>query len=317
MITISRKRISEILRLVFDLLWFEPEGLYVRDIFEHLNKFDKISDEEKGYYSAIPGFQLFEVIVRVGSIPLEKAGWLVKTRRGRWFLTEKGRKESKRFLNAEEFFLQAIEYYEDWRRAEEVKLEGFDSLVRERAEERAWEQISTYLKSLQPKQFLDIIAELFKSMGYFITWMASAESTSGPAHMIASLDPLGINDKRIVVHLNLIGQATTQDGLMAFSGTLKENDHGVFISTGGFTKSAINYGSEHGNSNLYLIDLDKLVELWVSSMKTLSPEAKDMLPLKPVYFLAFSDHQDRTGGLPPGFPNQLVLQAPKKSSRSM
>ncbi len=313
MITVTRKRISEILRLVFDLLWFEPEGLYVRDIFEHLNKLDKISEEEKGYFPAIPGFQLFEIIVRVGSIPLEKAGWLVKSKNGRWSLTEKGRKESKRFLNAEDFFMQAIEYYEEWRRAEEVKLEGFDALVRERAEERAWEQILAYLRKIQPNQMLTIISELFKGMGYFITWTATPENNPGPAHMIASLDPLGINEKRVVVHMNHIGQVTTVEGLQVFSATLKEKDHGVFISTGGFTKSARDHANVDGNSNLYLMDLDKLVELWVLSMKKLTPEARNLLPLKPVYFLSFSEHLDHLGQLPGGFPNQLILQAPDKS----
>jgi len=313
MTTITRKRISEILRYVFDLLWFEPEGLYLRDIMNHLNQNNKLTDPEKGYFPPIPGFQIFEIILRIGSIPIEKSGWLVKTKWGRWYITPKGRKESKKFSNAEEFFLQAIEYYEDWREAEQAKFEGFDALVRERAEERAWEQIQSYLQNLRPDQLINIIAELFKAMNYYITWTSSADFEESTIHMTASLDPLGINEKRLVVHLSHLGQVTTLEGLHSFVSQLRDNDQGVFISTGGFTKSARNDASINRNSNLSLIDLEKLVELWLLSMNKLPTHAKNLLPLKPIYFLSFSDGVENISPVQSRMPTTLILHDPDHS----
>jgi hypothetical protein len=40
------------------------------------------------------------------------------------------------------------------------------------------------------------------------------------------------------------------------------------------------------HSNVRLIDQDEFIELWLSNLSKLSPEARKHLPLKAIYFLA-------------------------------
>ena len=91
MTDITVNRISEILRLVFDLLWFEPQGLYVSEIMRYIQATVPLSEYETGYYPYAPYSPRYEVVIRVGTIPLVRAGWLEKTKNGRWFITEAGR----------------------------------------------------------------------------------------------------------------------------------------------------------------------------------------------------------------------------------
>ncbi len=309
--TITRKRISEILRSVFDFLWFEPNGLYAREILDHIANHGNLTEEERGSLPSIPGFQIYEIIIRIGSIPLEKAGWLVKTKRGRWYITEKGRNESKQFANAEDFFHQAIQYYEQWWEFEAAKLDRFDSLVRDQAEERAWEQIQDHFHSIRPSELNALVVELVKSLGYFVSWSASTINESTIVHIIATTDPFGINRNRLLIHINQAAQPTTLEGIKAFISMLKDNDHGVFISISGFTKSVMNDPSLNSSSNVNLIDLEKLVELWVKSQKKLTLEARELFPLKPVYFLALSDHLDNATRLYPPEPGSSILKLPE------
>ena len=46
MADISVKRVSEILRLVFDLLWFEPQGLYASEIMRYIRTTVPLSEFE-------------------------------------------------------------------------------------------------------------------------------------------------------------------------------------------------------------------------------------------------------------------------------
>ena len=286
---ITKKRISEILRSAFDLLWFEPQGLYVREILDHISKNLDLSEYERGYPSFAPRFPRYEVIIRIGSIPLVKAGWLVKTNKGRWYLTEKGRQASKQFQGAEEFFIKAVQYYEDWQDQEDAKLDKFDFLLQHRAEERSWEQIQQYLQSMPPPEFRDLVCELLKGLGYELSWIAPAEKDNGLVDIIATADPAGANGRRILVHLNHTGQAATLEGLRSFAATLAENDNGIYVSTGGFTSNVRDDSYFNAYPNLNLVDLDELVELWLKSLEKLSPQARERLPLKPVYFLSLPE----------------------------
>ena len=100
---ITQQRMGEILRRVFELLWFEPEGLPVHVILDCVQKTSQLSEYEKGYFPFSTSSPRYEVLLRVATVPLVKAGWLVKTPKGRWYLTDKGRKASKQYSNAEQF----------------------------------------------------------------------------------------------------------------------------------------------------------------------------------------------------------------------
>jgi restriction system protein len=282
---ITRERISEILRVAFDLLWFEPAGLYLHEILENIGRNFALTDEERNSFVFAPRFPRYEVIIRIGSIPLVKAGWLEKSKKGKWRITEKGRQESKQYANAEDFFVSAIHEYEEWKNRETARKESFDYLVIERAEERAWQQIGGYMQSMSATEVRDLVGELLKALGYYVVWTAPPEKSRGQAHLIVRTSPFGVNGGGIVVHVHEGEQAATVENLHAFMSMLNPHDHGLFFSLAGFTARVREEMYGRPESTLRLMELDEFIELWLRNQSRLSPEARNRLPLKPVYFL--------------------------------
>jgi len=289
MTEMTRKRISEILRIAFDLLWFEPQGLYLREILDHMRTNYHLTEEELEPFSFAPRYPRYEVIVRVGSIALAKAGWLAKSSKGKWEITEAGRRESRQYSNAEDFFVMAVRDYEEWKDRQSARKGRFDFLAVERAEERAREQIQRYIESMQLSELRSLVADLMRGLGFYVIWTAPAEQLEGQVHLIVGKDPIGLGSGRIMIHINHAGQAATVEGLHAFKACMREADNGVFISLSGFTNHARQEAYADAQANIRLIDLDEFIELWLSNLQKISPEARQRLPLKAVYFLAQPD----------------------------
>jgi restriction system protein len=75
------------------------------------------------------------------------------------------------------------------------------------------------------------------------------------------------------------------DGLRAFMAVLADDDVGIFISAGGFTSEAEREARSQEKRRITLLDLDRLVSLWVENFERLDDADRQLLPLKPVYFL--------------------------------
>jgi restriction system protein len=283
---ITQQRIGEILRRVFELLWFEPDGLPVRDIFDHIQKNTQLTEYETGSFPYAISSPRYEVILRVSTIPLVKAGWLVKTPRGRWYITEKGRKASKQYLGAEQFFEEAIRQYREWKANEEKRLRQINTIEKYEAQENSWVQIKQFIQGMGQSEFNKIVAELLSAMGYFIAWVAPPEKERGLIDMIASSDPLGMKSPRIVVHVNHKGQVMTQEGLELVLSVLRPKEQGIIISSSGFTSQVKEETFSLMNPSIRLIDLEYFFELWVEYYNKLSEEAQRSFPLKAVYFLS-------------------------------
>jgi len=105
--------------------------------------------------------------------------------------------------------------------------------------------------------------------------------------MIAHTDPLGTSSPRIKVQVKR--QADTKisrDGVSSFVGTLGNQDVGIYVSAGGFTAEAEREARSQEQRRVTLIDLDRLVELWIEHSAHLDDADRQRLPLKPIYFLA-------------------------------
>jgi restriction system protein len=75
------------------------------------------------------------------------------------------------------------------------------------------------------------------------------------------------------------------DGVRSFIALVNEDDAGLFVCTGGFTKDAENFARHQERRKITLINLDRLVELWIEFYSKLNDVARDRLPLTPIYFL--------------------------------
>jgi len=283
---ITQQRMGEILRRVFELLWFEPDGLPVRDIFEFVQNSSQLTEYERGYFPFSVYSPRYEVLIRVATVPLVKAGWLVKTPRGRWYITEKGRKASKQYSDAEQFFEEAIRQYREWKENQEKRLRYINSVEKSEAEENSWIQIKKFIQGMDPSEFTTLTHELLQAMGYYVNWVPLPEKDYGQIDMIAYSDPLGMNNPRMVVHVSHKGQVMTQEGLSVVLSVLKSEDYGILVSSSGFTNQVKEEAIRQGHPNIHLIDLESFVDLWVKYYDKLSEDARQKFPLKAIYFLS-------------------------------
>ena len=286
---ITTKRISEILRLVFDLLWFEPQGLYVSEIMRYIQASVPLTDFETGYYPFAPYSPRYEVIIRIGTIPLVRAGWLEKTKQGRWFITDAGREACTRYNNAEEFFEESVRLFLEWKSSEKNRLAQLSTNSFNYAVENSWEQIREYVDSLDVREIRTIVSVLLRALGCHVAWSATNGEKNELIDLICYMDPLGINSPRIVVHVANKSQVSTIEGFNAFKEVLHPDDVGIYVSFGGITTKLEEYNITQSNNRIRLIDLETFVNLWVENLDKIDPEYKTKFPLRPVYFLDFPE----------------------------
>lgn len=143
MAEITRRRVGELQRGVFKILLDHPDGLPANEALKLLEKLVPPTDFEKSDYPNRPGVRRFEKIVRFATIAPVKAGWLMKSK-GRWSVTDEGKKAYERFHDPEKFVKEGGRLYKQWAEsrpeiASEVVEEGPDSTSTiEEAEEAAW-----------------------------------------------------------------------------------------------------------------------------------------------------------------------------------
>jgi restriction system protein len=279
MADVTLNRVGELLRSVLELLWNKPEGMPAKEIIAFLPEITQLTEYERGY-SVPTNIPRYERIVRLATIPLVKAGWLVKNNKGRWYITEEGRQACRRTPNAQELYKEALRLFD------EVKQNApAYAMVVEEAEEKAWEQIQKYLLETKRIEFRTLIADLLTAMGYYVGWIAPPEKDHGQIDMVAYADPIGVKGPRILVQVKHKGQAITMEGLRAFLSTQNKNDYGVLISSGGFTNEVIDEIRSDALQKTTLLDLENFFDLWLRYYDELSQEAKNRFPLKKIYFL--------------------------------
>ena len=74
--------------------------------------------------------------------------------------------------------------------------------------------------------------------------------------------------------------------LRSFLALINEDDVGIFVTTGGFTKDTYELSRTQERRKITLIDRQKLVDLWVEYNDSLEKDKRNLLPLKPIYFVA-------------------------------
>src|SRR5512138_1258336 len=279
MADVTLNRIGELLRSVLELLWTKPDGMPAREVLAFLPEVTTLTVYERGF---APGVNTprYERIVRLATMPLVKAGWLVKTEKGRWLITEEGRQAARRFANARELYKEALRRFEESRQASPSI-----AMVVDEAEEKSWDQIQKYLMRSPRTEFRALVGELVRAMGYHVSWVAPPEKDHGQIDLVAHSDPLGIGGSRILVQVRHKGQPVTLEGVTSFLSLLGPNDYGLFISSGGFTGDVLQEVRSDPTQHTTLLDLENFFDLWIDHYDKLSDEAKRRFPLKKIYFL--------------------------------
>ena len=291
---ITRRRTGELLRKLFEILLEHPEGMQASLAMQELASRVVLSEYEKGEYES--GGRRFDKVVRFATVDTVKAGWLTKTK-GLWSVTEEGRKAFKTFPDPEAFGRRALQLYNEWRKSQPVtgsvepedpgdsSSEKVVSVTFEEAEEQAWAEVSTYLQKMPPYEFQELVGALLRAMGYYVAWIAPPGKDGG-TDIIAWSDPLGTRAPRIKVQVKRQDQKVSVDGLRSFMAVLGEEDVGLFVSLGGFTKDAQDEARSQQKRKITLVDLERLFDLWLEFYDKIKEKERRLLPLRPIHFLA-------------------------------
>jgi restriction system protein len=295
MAEVTRKRTGELLRKLFQLLMEHPEGMQAQVALKALENAVTLTEYEKGSYTS--GGRRFEKIVRFSTVDAVKAGWLTKNK-GLWSITDEGKAAFVTLQDPEAFYRQAVKLYQEWRAsqpdadAESVEPDNSNqptskeaSITFEEAEEQAWKEIDQYLRGMKPYDFQELVGALLRGMGYHVVWIAPPGKDGG-IDLLAMTDPLGTRSPRIKVQVKRQQQAVSVEGLRSFMAVLGDDDVGLFVSTGGFTKDAAEEARTQEKRRVTLINSETLFDLWVEHYSKLTDDARRRLPLRPIHFLS-------------------------------
>jgi restriction system protein len=294
----SRERQGEMLRAVFNLLTAHPDGLSSNEVIARAEKAMILTDDEKSSYPNSPGVRKFDNRLRFATIASVKAGWLIKAN-GIWLITPEGIAANAKFSDPGDLMRESARLYRVWKSSlpdvdidevdDEDKLAHSAATRLEGATESARSDIHSFLASMPPYDFQELIAGLMRAMGYYVQWIAPP-GRDGGVDIVAFTDPLGATGPRIKVQVK---RWTTSkigvDGLRSFLAVLGAQDVGVFVSLAGFSSDAEAEARVQDNRRLLLIDEDRLVKMWIDYHDRLTERDRSRLPLEPVYFLSPTD----------------------------
>ncbi len=148
---------------------------------------------------------------------------------------------------------------------------------------KSFEFIKDRVNSLAWDEMQELVAGLLRAMGYK-TRISPSGSDRGK-DIIASPDGLGFEDPRIVVEVKHRSAAMGSQEIRSFLGGRHDNDKGLYVSTGGFSKDA-RYEAERGRIPVTLMDLDDLVKSLLEHYENMDIEMQRLIPLRKLYWPA-------------------------------
>jgi len=268
------------------------EGIPAREALEAVANKVKLTEHEAGEYGT--GGRRFDKILRFATVDAVKAGWMTKNK-GIWSITDAGSEALKAFPKPEEFYKEASRLYWQWRRSKPAELEPEEpadergaTITFEEAEEQAWKEISDFLANIDPYDLQELVASLLEAMGYHVNWVSPRGKDAG-LDIVAYSDPLGTKLPRIKVQVKRRKDAIGVEELRSFLALINEDDVGIFVTTGGFSKDATDLARHQERRQITLIDQQRLVDLWIEYQDKIDSDSHKLLPLEPIYFLAPGD----------------------------
>jgi restriction system protein len=295
MAEITRKRAGELLKGILGIVLEHSQGIRAKDALAELSHRVPPTEFELSRFPS--GVVRFDKIARFSTIGAVKAGWMTK-QKGQWSITEDGKKALQTFPDPETLFREADRLYREWKASQPDEddeniiddkgdVPGGKSarITFEEAEEQAWTEIEQYLRAMPWREFQELVASLLRAMDYHVAWV-SPPGKDGGLDILAWSDPLGTKNPRIKVQVKQREETTNVGGLRSFMALLGDDDVGIFVSAGGFTKDAQEEARTQEKRKVTLIDLERLFDLWIEHYQELDEASRRRFPLTPIYFLA-------------------------------
>jgi restriction system protein len=292
----TRALAAKVIYAGLSILRDNGKELPVRDLMEKVQKTVSLDAWAKERYEKT-GYVRWESIFHFYSIDCVKAGWVIK-KKGIWYLTHEGEDALK--LGADKLLDTASQLYRKWRAdnpitpKQEEEEDGEEVAVEEQSakvpsyddiEQRAIQGLQQYINAKNPYEFQDLVAALLRGMGYYTPFIAP-KGKDGGVDVIAYRDPLGTQSPRIQVQIKHKEATASVQEVRQLMGLLqKEGDVGMFVSTSGFSPDARS-AARGSHVHVELVDLNRFITLWQEFYEKLKDEDKNLLPLRPIYFLA-------------------------------
>lgn len=158
---------------------------------------------------------------------------------------------------------------------------ALDELYKEN-QNQAFELTKDRITKLGWDDMQQLVAGLLRAMGY--KTRVSPMGADRGKDIVASPDGLGLSNPRIVVEVkHRPGGQMGSAEVRSFLGGRHKDDKGLYVSTGGFSKEA-RYEADRASIPLTLMDLDDLVEAILDHYEQMDPDAKQLIPLRKVYW---------------------------------
>jgi len=155
--------------------------------------------------------------------------------------------------------------------------------LRDETVQKAIEFIEDALSRLSWDDMQELVAGLLRAMGY-ITKVSPPGPDRG-VDIFASPDGLGLQEPRIFVEVKHRDGSMGAKEIRAFLGGRKQGDRCLFVSSGGFSKDA-RYEAERSHIPLTLLNLAEIRKLLLDHYDKLDAEARDLIPLRKIYWPA-------------------------------
>jgi len=287
------ERVGELLHHLFRILQPHREGLLLAEALARLAGAVRLTPNETRRYEST-GVPRFEARLGYASACCVAAGWLSK-QRGRWTVTPAGRAALKEFRDPAQFFSRARQIRNRSRAQErmsqdetpappvtEAPTSGERAI--DTARGTAWAEIERHVGLMDAYGFQHLVADLLRAMDWHVPWEAPP-GPDGGVDITAFRDLLGATGGRLKVQVKSGTTKVRSDALRAFIATVNEEEAGMLVASGGFTDEADTFARLQSRRRLTLVDLPRLIELWARHYPKLDAEARQRLPLAPVWFL--------------------------------
>lgn len=137
-------------------------------------------------------------------------------------------------------------------------------------------------RSITHAQFEEFTADLLRTLGYQAR--VTAYSQDGGVDVIAHKDPLGVEPPLIKVQCKHITSSVSAPEVQQLAGTLGQNDLGLFVTLGGYTRDAMNI--ERQRSGLRLLTGEDIVTMTLENYDRLPQRWRSVIPLTTLLVVA-------------------------------
>lgn len=145
---------------------------------------------------------------------------------------------------------------------------------------RSDELIESRIAALDGYEAQNLVAGVLRGMGYYT--QVAEPGPDGGVDVVAAKDPLAVEPPVLKVQVKARANSRSNAShLRELVGVLGHGEHGVFVSTGGFTRDA---RVEADSRRIALIDLERLRRLLVDYYDHLDQDTVSLVPLRRLYF---------------------------------